>query len=99
MNEETIPVTVHILDREYRITCPAGEEDSLKATAYHLNQRMQEVKNSGKVVGIDRIAVMVALNITHELLENRPTDTLLYDNISSRIKALQDKIDIALSVD
>jgi len=99
MINETIPVTVYILDREYRVTCTAEEEDALKAAAYHLDQRMREVKDSGKVVGIDRIAVMVALNITHELLQNKPADTLLCDNISSRIKALQDKIDVALNVD
>ena len=99
MNDEIVPLTVYILDREYRVTCPPGEEEALKASAYHLNQRMQEIKNSGKVVGVDRIAVMVALNITHELLQNNPSESLLCDNISSRIKALQDKIDTALCAD
>ena len=97
MNDsDVVPVTVSILDREYRITCPAGEEEALQAAACHLDQRMHEVKNSGKVVGVDRIAVMVALNITHELLAVKPDTPQPLDKISNKIKLLQEKVDLAL---
>jgi cell division protein ZapA len=96
MSEELIPVTVQILDREYRVTCPLGEEDDLQASAELLDQRMQEVKDSGKVVGTDRIAVMVALNVVHELLQNRPVNSEDIGTINNRIKALCDKVDTVL---
>ncbi|VAW75043.1 Z-ring-associated protein ZapA [hydrothermal vent metagenome] len=97
MNDhDIIPVTVNILDREYRITCPAGEEQALQAAARHLNERMQDVKSSGKVVGVDRIAVMVALNITHEFLAIKPGNDHPFDNISDRLKSIQEKIELAL---
>ncbi len=97
MNEhDVVPVTVNILDREYRITCPAGEEQALQAAARLLDQRMQDVKNSGKVIGIDRIAVMVALNITHEFLAIKPENSQPFDNISDRLKSIQHKVDLAL---
>ena len=97
MNDlDVIPVTVNILDREYRITCPVGEEEALQAAARLLDERMNDVKGSGKVVGIDRIAVMVALNMTHELIAINPDNKLPYDNISSKLKSLREKVDLAL---
>jgi len=95
-NQEVVPVVVNILEREYRITCPVGEEEALQAAACHLDERMKEVKTNGKVVGTDRIAVMVALNVTHELMALSPEHGLPYDNISSRLKSLQEKVDLAL---
>nr|WP_281423888.1 cell division protein ZapA [Oceanobacter mangrovi] len=61
------------MERDYRINCPAGAEPQLKAAARLLDEKMTEIKNastaSGKVPGIDRIAVIAALNIAHQLLE------------------------------
>ena len=95
MSDDTIPVTVEILERDYRVTCPIGEEDALQESARYLNERMQEIKNSGKVIGIDRIAVMVALNITHELLKTQPDTSSTSDDtdIGAQLKALQERID------
>ena len=68
----TIELT--ILEREYRINCPEGAEQELRETARFLDQKMTEIKeassSAGKVVGTDRIAVIAALNITHQLLVN-----------------------------
>ena len=61
-------VTVHILDKEYCIACPADERSNLESAARYLDGKMREIRSSGKVVGADRIAVMAALNITHDLL-------------------------------
>lgn len=63
-------VKVKILDKEYLIACPPEEEPALQASAKHLSDKMTEIRRSGKVVGIDRIAVMAGLNIAHDALES-----------------------------
>ena len=65
------PVKVNILDREFMVAAPAEERDGLIESARQLDARMREIRDTGKIVGIDRIAIMAALNITHEMLEAR----------------------------
>jgi cell division protein ZapA len=55
------PVTVRILEKEYQVACPPGERNALLDSAEFLNARMREIRDTGKVVGLDRIAVMAAL--------------------------------------
>ena len=93
----SVPVTVHILDKEYRIGCKEGEQEDLMASAQYLDRRMREVRQSGRVIGSDRIAVMVALNITHELLEHKKTQSRGDEAIGERIRTLQKKIESALN--
>ena len=62
-------VTVRILDRDYHVACPPEERESLLKAADYLSREMAEVRDSGRVVGIDRIAVMVALNLAHQFLQ------------------------------
>lgn len=95
---DTVPVTVNILGKEFRVACPADEQSALLASANLLNTRMQEIRDSGKVIGADRIAIMAALNLTHELLQNRNQRETLSHSITSRIRLLQDKIDRALEM-
>lgn len=64
-------VTVHILDKEYCIVCPPEERSNLENAARHLDGRMREIRSLGKVIGAERVAVMAALNITHELLHGQ----------------------------
>ncbi len=97
MKGDTVPVTVHILDKDYRIACAKGEQDALLAAARHLNEKMSEIRNSGKVVGSDRIAVMVALNLAHELLGQQSQKENSSQALSKRIRALQEKVEIALN--
>jgi cell division protein ZapA len=61
-------VEVTILERQYRVACPDDERENLMASVAYLDQKMREIKEAGKIAGADRIAVMAALNITHELL-------------------------------
>jgi cell division protein ZapA len=61
-------IDVSILDRQYRVACPDDERDSLMASVHFLDRKMREIKEAGKIAGTERIAVMAALNITHELL-------------------------------
>ena len=66
-------VTVQILDKEYSIICPPEERNNLVSAARYLDGKMREIRSSGKVIGADRIAVMAALNITHEMLHRQET--------------------------
>ncbi len=68
MADTNTQVSVRILDRDYQIACPPEERESLIKAADYLSQRMAEVRDSGRVVGMDRIAVMVALNLAHQYL-------------------------------
>lgn len=96
-NKDTnVPVSVHILDKEYRIACKEGEQDGLLASARYIDQRMREIRQSGKVIGSDRIAVMVALNLAHELLEHKNIRSRNEQAIGQRIRSLQKKIEVAL---
>ena len=91
------PVSVKILDKEYLISCPEDEQDSLLKTANFLDKKMKEIRASGKVIGADRIAVMAALNISHDLLQNKSQKDGLNKAMCTRIKALQDKIEVAIN--
>jgi cell division protein ZapA len=96
VSADAVAVTVQILDKEYRVSCPEEERAALIASAHFLNTRMQEIRGSGKVVGSDRIAVMAALNLTHELLQQRSQRDALSHSVTDRIRALQDRIAQAL---
>jgi len=61
-------VTVRILDKDYQVACPADQEAELLVSAKYLDKQMRGIRESGKVVGLERIAVMAALNISHALL-------------------------------
>jgi cell division protein ZapA len=62
-------VTVKILDKDYQVTCPPEQEAELVVSAKYLDKQMRSIRDSGKVIGLERIAVMAALNISYELLQ------------------------------
>lgn len=97
MSSDTLPVTVQILDKEYRISCPAEERESLLESATFLDSQMREIRQGGRVIGTERIAVMAALNIANELLAIQKTKDDGTQTISRRIQSLQEKIEIALN--
>jgi|SRR5690606_40612167 len=90
-------VTVRIMDREYVIACPYEERSALLDAAELLNTRMREVRDSGKVVGLDRIAVMVALNLAHELLAARNREAKLESEVGARLKAVRERVESSLA--
>ncbi|MBT3461597.1 MAG: cell division protein ZapA [Gammaproteobacteria bacterium] len=61
-------ITVSIFDKDYQVSCPADEVQALRDSAFYLDQKMREIKKSGSVLGLDRLAVMAALNITNDFL-------------------------------
>ena len=96
MSEDNLAVTIHILDKEFRIACPEEEHDSLLASAHYLDIKMKEIRDSG-VVGQDRIAIMAALNLTHELLSQKTHREKYVKSMGNRIQSLQEKIEMALT--
>lgn len=92
-------VTVRILEHEYQVQCPESERESLLAAAEYLNQRMNAIRKKGKALGMERIAVMTALNMAAELLEGRRgggKGRALDSGIGERLSQLQLRIDNAL---
>lgn len=98
MSSDSVPVTVHILEKEFCVACPANERDSLMASARYLDGKMRQIRDSRKVVGMDRIAVICALNLAHELLQNK-TVAPAENAFAARVKYLHDKIESALQKD
>ena len=96
MSVETKPVNALILDKEYLISCPEDEREQLHTAVTFLNMKLNEVKDSGKVIGSERIAVMTALNIAHELLAYKRDNDDYTSSIDSTVRRLQNKIDQAL---
>jgi len=62
-------VTVKILDKDYQVACPREQEAELVVSAKYLDKQMRSIRETGKVIGLERIAVMAALNISYELLQ------------------------------
>ena len=93
---ETVSVTINILDKEYRIACPEEEQEALVESARFLNEKMQEVRRSGKVVGMDRISIMAGLNIVHELLQYKTELNNVDNTLTPRLVALQSRVERVL---
>jgi len=90
-------VSVRILEKEYFVACPYEERSDLLDSAEYLNGKMREIRDSGKVVGLDRIAVMVALNLANELLRLRNQGQRLDHDFGGRVRALRERVESALA--
>lgn len=88
---------VKILGKDFRVACPDAEREALISSAAYLDGKMREIRDTGKVVGAERIAIMAALNIAHELLQKPAAQHDYSDEVGERIKKMQQKIDSALS--
>lgn len=97
MSKPNEPVAVSILGKDYRIACEPGAEDELISASRFLDTRMREVRGTGKVIGTDRIAVMVALNLAHELLKEKSDKDSAANSSNKRIRAMRERIEIALN--
>ena len=91
------PVPVSILDKEYLISCPEDERDQLHAVVDFVNEKLEEVKDSGSVIGTERIIIMAALNIANELLTYKLRNRDYTESVDSVVKRLQTKIDGVLT--
>lgn len=96
MSQEAKPVSFYILDKQYQASCSDDEKDALLASAHYLDKQMREIRDAGKVVGVERIAVMAALNIAHELLQSQKNG-VVNESVSKRIRHLHEKLDTVLA--
>ena len=96
MSEMFAHITIRILEKEYQVSCPAEEKANLLASVELLNKKMREIRDSGKVVGLDRIAIMAALNLANELLKRTGDERQLKDLIVPRMRAMSERLDEAL---
>jgi len=88
-------LNIRIMDKDYRVACPQDQQASLKNSADFLNERLNDIKRKGSIIGTERIAIMAALNLAHELLGSQESvDT--FNDVDNRVQSLQKKIDIAL---
>lgn len=94
--EAVRPLSVRILEKEYIVACSPDERTDLLDSAEILNKSMREIRDGGKISGIDRIAVMAALNLAHEVLKLRARDTGADHETGHRIKALRERVESAL---
>ena len=99
MSDNQARVSIRILEKDYHISCPLEERSDLLDSAEYLNAKMREIRDSGKVVGLDRVAVMVALNMAHELLQVRGRDAKAEkaeSDAGGKVRALRERVETAL---
>lgn len=97
MNTPVKPITVIIMDKEYVVGCAEDEREALFASVEFLNNKLREQRDSGKVIGSERVAVMAALNIAHEYLDYKRRNDSMSTDIGEGIERIQRKIKAALS--
>jgi cell division protein ZapA len=95
-HQDQARVSVRIMDKEYVVACPYDERSALLDAAEFLNARMRDIKDSGRVVGTDRIAVMAALNLAHEYLKGKDRETKIDNGVGQRVRALRERVEGAL---
>ena len=88
---------VKILDRELRVACPEEEREALLSAVSYLNRKMTDIRDAGKIANVERIAIMAALNIAHELLSTKVGRGVDLADLTRRMSAMQAAIDQALA--
>lgn len=94
---ENKPVSIHIMGNEYHVASPEDEVAKLEEAARALDKRMKEIKEGGRIIGLERVAVMAALNLSYELMHGETTSLEESNETNQRIQKLQQKIDSALA--
>lgn len=90
------PVEVLIMGREFTVSCTEEERQGLLDAVNYLDKKMRDIRDSGKIVGLERIAIMAALNLSHEVLNTKTGDVDIGD-YKRRINAMQSLIDEAIA--
>jgi len=90
------PLSVRILEKEYMVACSPEERNELLDSAEFLNGRMREIRDSGKIVGLDRIAVMAALNLAHEVITLRARESGTEQELGHRLKTMRERVESSL---
>lgn len=95
MHSPISPVTITLLDKQYQINCKQDEREELIESARLLNTKLTEVKNSGTVIGLERVAIMAALNLSHEVVRTQKEGSAS-EVVNAGLERLQDKISSAI---
>jgi cell division protein ZapA len=95
-HQDQARVSVRIMEKEYVVACPYEERSALLDAAEFLNARMREIRDTGKVVGLDRILVMAALNLAHEFLKGKDRESRLDNGVGQRVRALRERVENSL---
>jgi cell division protein ZapA len=90
-------ITVKILGQEYKVKCPPDKIAELQECAVHLDNLMREIRDGGNILSLDRVAVIAALNVAHEMLLLKKQKNNYIDQLNKRIIELQNKIESALA--
>lgn len=97
MSSATKTLDIKLLDRELRVACPEEERGELLDAVAYLDRKMREIRDAGKVASVERIALMAALNITHELLTTKMGRGFDVADFKRRMDSMQAAIDTALA--
>ncbi len=92
-NDTVRQVDITLLGKEYRVACPAGQEGKLMEAALLLDARMREIQILGKLLGQEKIAIMAALNISHDFLFAEGSKGYDLHEARRRMKAIEQKLD------
>ena len=88
-------VSIDILDKSYQVACEPEQEQELQQAARDLDDQMRAIRSTGKVIGLERVAIMAALNLTHQVLLLQ-SGVQLDDSQEDQIKGMTSRIDEAL---
>jgi len=97
MNDRNVRVSVRILEKEYQVACLPEERSELLDSAEFLNNKMKEIRDGGNIVGLDRIAVVAALNLSHELLKLRNRGDAAQGDVGRKVRQMRERVETALS--
>ena len=97
MSAEPKGLQINIMGREFRVACPEEEQQGLLEAVDYLNQKMLEIKEHGKIIGLERIAIMAALNIAHEFLTTKVGGGFDIAEIKRRMIGMETVLDQAMS--
>lgn len=96
MTDDVTRVSVRILEKEYQVACRPEEKAELVESAEFLSLKMREIRDGGRVVGLDRIAVMAALNLANELLHIQRNNEDMSEAVTERVRKLRERVETAL---
>ena len=96
MSQSAEPVSVIILDKKYQFACEPEQRNDLIEAARQLDERMSEIKDAGRLMSLERIALQAALNFSAELMQLRRVEDQRKEKIDNKIRQLADQIDDAL---
>jgi cell division protein ZapA len=95
--QQSTSVQVKILDKDYQVNCPHSDQEALMKSARYLDENMRKIKSRGNIHGAEKIAVMAALNITHDMLRKNRLINETRHVTAQQVKGIEDKIEVAIA--